>query len=103
MLDQIEFVIGRFQWQGVAKDVMICSETCELCLCVSVVYILHAHVNFLIYMTDLYLNVVVQEMCLYTRLLATANTPFADFLDEAIEPPVVEALSNALQLLKVSL
>ena len=55
MLDQIEFVIGRFQWQGAAKDVMICSETCEL---------LHAHVNCFIYMTDLYLSVVVQELCL---------------------------------------
>ena len=64
MLDQIEFVIGRFQWQGAAKDVMICSDSSELCLCVSVVYILHAHVNCFIYMTDLYLSVVVQELCL---------------------------------------
>lgn len=103
MLDLIEFVIGRFQWQGAAKDVMICSETCELCLCVSVVYILHAHVTCFIYMTDLYLSVVVQELCLYSKLLAPANTPIADFLRGAIEPSEVESLMNAIQLLKVSL
>ena len=53
----IEFVIGRFQWQGAAKDVMTCLGTCELCLCVSIVCVLHAHFNCFMYMTVLYVSV----------------------------------------------
>ena len=45
----------------------------------------------------------VQELCLHTKLLAPANTPIADFLARAIEPPQFLVTRNAVQLLKVSL
>lgn len=44
---------------------------------------------------------VVQELCLHTKLLAPANTPIADFLSRAIEPPSLLVTRNAVQLLKV--
>jgi hypothetical protein len=48
------------------------------------------------------LNLLLQELCLHTKLLAPANTPIADFLARAIEPPSFVVTRNAVQLLKVS-
>lgn len=45
---------------------------------------------------------VMQELCLHTKLLAPANTPIADFLARAIDPPSSLVTRNAVQLLKVS-
>lgn len=39
-------------------------------------------------------------MCLHTKLLAPGNTPIADFLSKALEPPSFLAVRNAVTLLK---
>uniref|UniRef100_A0A1B6M6V0 RNA helicase n=1 Tax=Graphocephala atropunctata TaxID=36148 RepID=A0A1B6M6V0_9HEMI len=41
-----------------------------------------------------------QELCLHTKLLAPPNSPIADFLARAIEPPSPLVTRNAVQLLK---
>lgn len=41
------------------------------------------------------------ELCLQTKLLAPPNTPIADFLAKAIDPPSFMVTRNAVQLLKV--
>ncbi|XP_054265562.1 3'-5' RNA helicase YTHDC2-like isoform X2 [Macrosteles quadrilineatus] len=41
-----------------------------------------------------------QELCLNTKLLAPPNSPIADFLARAIEPPSPMVTRNAVQLLK---
>lgn len=46
------------------------------------------------------LRVPLQEMCLHTKLLAPGNTPIADFLSKALEPPSFLAVRNAVSLLK---
>ncbi|KAL0870333.1 hypothetical protein ABMA27_005350 [Loxostege sticticalis] len=46
------------------------------------------------------LRVPLQELCLHTKLLAPANTPIADFLSRALEPPSFLAVRNAVALLK---
>ncbi|CAH0687952.1 unnamed protein product [Spodoptera exigua] len=46
------------------------------------------------------LRVPLQELCLHTKLLATGNTPIADFLSKALEPPSFLAVRNAVSLLK---
>lgn len=46
------------------------------------------------------LRVPLQELCLHTKLLATGNTPIADFLSKALEPPSFLAVRNAVALLK---
>ncbi|XP_053612079.1 3'-5' RNA helicase YTHDC2-like [Plodia interpunctella] len=46
------------------------------------------------------LRVPLQELCLHTKLLAPANTPIADFLSKALEPPSFLAVRNAVSLLK---
>jgi hypothetical protein len=43
-----------------------------------------------------------QELCLHTKLLSPANTPIADFIARAIDPPSSLVTRNAVQLLKVS-
>ncbi|XP_013183775.2 3'-5' RNA helicase YTHDC2 [Amyelois transitella] len=46
------------------------------------------------------LRVPLQELCLHTKLLAPPNTPVADFLARALEPPSFLAVRNAVALLK---
>ncbi|XP_063895076.1 3'-5' RNA helicase YTHDC2 [Helicoverpa armigera] len=46
------------------------------------------------------LRVPLQELCLHTKLLAPGNTPIADFLSKALEPPSFLAVRNAVTLLK---
>ncbi|XP_070542906.1 3'-5' RNA helicase YTHDC2-like [Ptychodera flava] len=46
------------------------------------------------------LRVPLQELCLHTKLLAPMNTPIADFLTKAPEPPAFLTVRNAVQLLK---
>ncbi|XP_041981037.1 3'-5' RNA helicase YTHDC2-like [Aricia agestis] len=46
------------------------------------------------------LRVPLQELCLHTKLLAPGNTPIADFLSRALEPPSFLAVRNAVALLK---
>ncbi|XP_049871809.1 3'-5' RNA helicase YTHDC2-like [Pectinophora gossypiella] len=46
------------------------------------------------------LRVPLQELCLHTKLLAPGNTPIADFLSKALEPPSFLAVRNAVALLK---
>lgn len=46
------------------------------------------------------LRVPLQELCLHTKLLASGNTPIADFLSKALEPPSFLAIRNAVSLLK---
>ncbi|XP_072938114.1 3'-5' RNA helicase YTHDC2-like [Epargyreus clarus] len=46
------------------------------------------------------LRVPLQELCLHTKLLAPGNTPIADFLSKALEPPSFLAVRNAVSLLK---
>ncbi|XP_078688329.1 3'-5' RNA helicase YTHDC2-like isoform X2 [Branchiostoma floridae x Branchiostoma belcheri] len=41
-----------------------------------------------------------QELCLQTKLLSAPNTPIAEFLAKAPEPPAFLVLRNAVQLLK---
>uniref|UniRef100_T1JES8 RNA helicase n=1 Tax=Strigamia maritima TaxID=126957 RepID=T1JES8_STRMM len=41
-----------------------------------------------------------QELCLNTKLLAPPNTPIADFLSKAPDPPAFMVTRNAVQLLK---
>ncbi|XP_066993237.2 3'-5' RNA helicase YTHDC2 [Anabrus simplex] len=52
------------------------------------------------YHTPEILRLPLQELCLHTKLLAPANTPIADFLSRAIEPPSFVVTRNAVQLLK---
>ncbi|CAG2068514.1 unnamed protein product, partial [Timema podura] len=52
------------------------------------------------YHTPEILRLPLQELCLHTKLLAPANTPIADFLAKAIEPPSFVITRNAVQLLK---
>ncbi|XP_052758405.1 3'-5' RNA helicase YTHDC2-like [Galleria mellonella] len=46
------------------------------------------------------LRVPLHELCLHTKLLAGGNTPVADFLARALEPPSFLAVRNAVALLK---
>ncbi|GBP79903.1 Probable ATP-dependent RNA helicase YTHDC2 [Eumeta japonica] len=46
------------------------------------------------------IRVPLQELCLHTKLLAPGNTPIADFLSKALEPPSFLAVRNAVTLLK---
>ncbi|PSN46949.1 putative ATP-dependent RNA helicase YTHDC2 [Blattella germanica] len=55
------------------------------------------------YHTPEILRMPLQELCLHTKLLAPANTPIADFLARAIEPPSFVVTRNAVQLLKLEL
>lgn len=52
------------------------------------------------YSTPEILRLPLQELCLHTKLLAPPNTPIADFLARAIEPPPFVVTRNAVQLLK---
>lgn len=52
------------------------------------------------YQTPEILRLPLQELCLYTKHLAPGNTPIAEFLDRAIEPPSNLVTRNAVQLLK---
>ena len=56
--------------------------------------------NMQAYQTPEMLRVPLQELCLYTKHLAPINTPIAEFLDRAIEPPSNVVTRNAVQLLK---
>ena len=46
------------------------------------------------------LRLPLQELCLYTKHLAPGNTPIAEFLERALEPPSNIVIRNAVQLLK---
>ncbi|KOB67903.1 putative ATP-dependent RNA helicase YTHDC2, partial [Operophtera brumata] len=46
------------------------------------------------------LRVPLSELCLHTKLLAPGNTPIADFLTKALEPPSFLSVRNAVSLLK---
>ncbi|XP_033230299.1 3'-5' RNA helicase YTHDC2-like [Belonocnema kinseyi] len=46
------------------------------------------------------LRLPLQELCLYTKHLAPGNTPIAEFLERALEPPSNIVTRNAVQLLK---
>lgn len=52
------------------------------------------------YQTPEILRSPLQELCLYTKHLAAGNTPIAEFLDRALEPPSNVVTRNAVQLLK---
>ncbi|XP_071858934.1 3'-5' RNA helicase YTHDC2 isoform X1 [Bombus fervidus] len=52
------------------------------------------------YQTPEILRSPLQELCLYTKHLAPGNTPIAEFLDRALEPPSNVITRNAVQLLK---
>ncbi|XP_048505988.1 3'-5' RNA helicase YTHDC2-like isoform X2 [Athalia rosae] len=52
------------------------------------------------YQTPEILRLPLQELCLYTKHLAPGNTPIAEFLDRALEPPSSAITRNAVQLLK---
>lgn len=46
------------------------------------------------------LRVPLHELCLHTKLLASNNTPIADYLSKAIEPPSFVVVRNSVALLK---
>lgn len=46
------------------------------------------------------LRVPLHELCLHTKLLATSNTPIADYLSKALEPPSFATIRNAVAVLK---
>lgn len=52
------------------------------------------------YQTPEILRTPLQELCLQTKLLAPPNTPIADYLTRAIQPPTFVVIRNAVQLLK---
>ncbi|XP_076294803.1 3'-5' RNA helicase YTHDC2 [Lasioglossum baleicum] len=52
------------------------------------------------YQTPEILRLPLQELCLFTKHLAPGNTPIAEFLDRALEPPTSIVTRNAVQLLK---
>lgn len=52
------------------------------------------------YQTPEILRLPLQELCLYTKHLSSGNTPIAEFLDRALEPPSNAVTRNAVQLLK---
>lgn len=52
------------------------------------------------YQTPEILRLPLQELCLYTKHLTPGNTPIAEFLDRALEPPSNIVTRNAVQLLK---
>ena len=52
------------------------------------------------YQTPEILRSPLQELCLFTKHLAAGNTPIAEFLDRALEPPSNVVTRNAVQLLK---
>lgn len=52
------------------------------------------------YQTPEILRLPLQELCLFTKHLAPGNTPIAEFLDRALEPPSNMVTRNAVQLLK---
>ncbi|XP_014486716.1 PREDICTED: probable ATP-dependent RNA helicase YTHDC2 [Dinoponera quadriceps] len=52
------------------------------------------------YQTPEILRLPLQELCLYTKYLTPGNTPIAEFLDRALEPPSNIVTRNAVQLLK---
>ncbi|XP_077256086.1 3'-5' RNA helicase YTHDC2 [Temnothorax americanus] len=52
------------------------------------------------YQTPEILRLPLQELCLYTKHLTSGNTPIAEFLDKALEPPSNVVTRNAVQLLK---
>ncbi|XP_012273815.1 probable ATP-dependent RNA helicase YTHDC2 [Orussus abietinus] len=52
------------------------------------------------YQTPEILRLPLQELCLYTKHLAPGNTPIAEFLDKALEPPSNMVTRHAVQLLK---
>ncbi|KAG7197988.1 hypothetical protein KM043_016214 [Ampulex compressa] len=52
------------------------------------------------YQTPEMLRLPLHELCLFTKHLAPSNTPIAEFLDKAIEPPSNIVTRNAVQLLK---
>ena len=56
--------------------------------------------NMQAYQTPEILRLPLQELCLYTKHLTSGNTPIAEFLDKALEPPSNVVTRNAVQLLK---
>ncbi|XP_066603297.1 3'-5' RNA helicase YTHDC2-like [Prorops nasuta] len=56
--------------------------------------------NMQAYQTPEMLRLPLQELCLFTKHLASGNTPIAEFLDRALEPPSNLVTRNAVQLLK---
>ena len=52
------------------------------------------------YQTPEMLRLPLEQLCLYTKHLAPGNTPIAEFLQRAIEPPSNMITRNAVQLLK---
>ena len=42
-------------------------------------------------------------MCLHSKLLAPPDTPIADFLNKAPDPPAYLIVKNAVSLLKVGI
>jgi HrpA-like RNA helicase len=46
------------------------------------------------------LRLPIHQLCLYTKHLASGNTPIAEFLERAIEPPSNSVTRNAVQVLK---
>ncbi|XP_044006337.1 3'-5' RNA helicase YTHDC2-like [Aphidius gifuensis] len=58
------------------------------------------YANMQKYQTPEILRLPLQELCLFTKHLAPGNTPIAEYLDRALEPPSNVVSRNAVQLLK---
>ncbi|XP_044131856.1 3'-5' RNA helicase YTHDC2 [Bufo gargarizans] len=56
--------------------------------------------NMLEFQTPELLRMPLHELCLHTKLLAPINSPIADFLMKAPEPPPALIVRNAVQMLK---
>ncbi|KAM9330935.1 3'-5' RNA helicase YTHDC2 [Gastrophryne carolinensis] len=56
--------------------------------------------NMLEFQTPELLRMPLHELCLHTKLLAPINSPIADFLMKAPEPPPALVVRNAVQMLK---
>ena len=58
------------------------------------------HADFSQFQTPEVLRTPLMELCLHTKLLAPPNTPIADFLNRAPQPPSFMVTRNAVQMLK---
>ncbi|XP_031779462.1 3'-5' RNA helicase YTHDC2 [Nasonia vitripennis] len=91
----------RSNWisQACAKQRKGRAGRCQKGIC----YRLYSSVRYnsmQLYQTPEMLRLPLQQLCLYTKHLAPGNTPIAEFLEKAIEPPSNVITRNAVQLLK---
>ncbi|XP_063990992.1 3'-5' RNA helicase YTHDC2-like [Diachasmimorpha longicaudata] len=91
----------RSDWisQACAKQRMGRAGRCQKGIC----YRLFSSIRYnsmQVYSTPEILRLPLQELCLFTKHLAPGNTPIAEYLDRALEPPSNVVTRNAVQLLK---